>query len=497
MLLDKKIKLFGILFIVFSVNLFAAPDLSARFLDKAEEAYENNDIESAYKNINQALAVAKDEESKANVLFSAKTIYAKKLENLLQNYDEVALMEIQTNLEKYPNVTTTKITKLIKTIEITQRELKEAQAKAAEEAQRLLEEERFIQQQEFSQAQTKAIQEQSEAMKEQSEAMKEQSETLVAAMQEQAEATKESQEKLASGLELMKESIDKSSEQSSRSATIMIFAILGVAILILIIVFTIIAVAKKAMKQQQERQEQYMQAFKMIAANQNQTNRLMLGGITDIYNSNGGLKLAGSSTWAPAAALPDVEQSPEEQIALKELAIKCEELGSQIDSYTGRKNNSKNVSELVYKLSMQLGLPQGASMLNFCAAMIYDAGFLGLDSELLRAETVTDEQKEQMKSHVTLAEKYLDFVPKKYWDVFFDASQKHHENLDGTGYPNGLKGDEIPQIARLIRVAESYVSLSSKRNYRGALDKESAIQKLKEKPEYYDIAVVECLDAIM
>ena len=46
MLLDKKIKLFGILFIVFSVNLFAAPDLSARFLDKAEEAYENNDIES-------------------------------------------------------------------------------------------------------------------------------------------------------------------------------------------------------------------------------------------------------------------------------------------------------------------------------------------------------------------------------------------------------------------------------------------------------------------
>lgn len=490
MLLDKKIKLFGILFIVFSVNLFAAPDLSARFLDKAEEAYENNDIESAYKNINQALAVAKDEESKANVLFSAKTIYAKKLENLLQNYDEVALMEIQTNLEKYPNVKSTKITKLIKTIEISQRELKEAQAKAAEEAQRLLEEERFIQQQEFSQAQTKAIQEQSEAMKEQSE-------TLAAAMYEQAEATKQSQEKLASGLELMKESIDKSSEQSSRSATIMIFAILGVAILILIIVFAIVSIAKKAMKQQQERQEQYMQAFKMIAANQNQTNRLMLGGITDIYNSNGGLKLAGSSTWAPAAALPDVEQSPEEQIALKELAIKCEELGSQIDSYTGRKNNSKNVSELVYKLSMQLGLPQGASMLNFCAAMIYDAGFLGLDSELLRAETVTDEQKEQMKNHVTLAEKYLDFVPKKYWDVFFDASQKHHENLDGTGYPNGLKGDEIPQIARLIRVAESYVSLSSKRNYRGALDKESAIQKLKEKPEYYDIAVVECLDAIM
>jgi HD-GYP domain-containing protein (c-di-GMP phosphodiesterase class II) len=69
--------------------------------------------------------------------------------------------------------------------------------------------------------------------------------------------------------------------------------------------------------------------------------------------------------------------------------------------------------------------------------------------------------------------------------------------MDGTGYPKGLKGDEIPQIARLIHVAESYVSLSSKRNYRGALDKESAIQKLKEQPELYDIAVVDCLDAIV
>lgn len=146
---------------------------------------------------------------------------------------------------------------------------------------------------------------------------------------------------------------------------------------------------------------------------------------------------------------------------------------------------------------MQLGLTPGMAMLNFCAAMIYDAGFLALDSELINATTLTDEQKQEMKTHVELAEKHLDFVPKKYWNIFEDAAMKHHENMDGTGYPKGLKGDEIPQIARLIRVAESYVSLSSKRNYRGALDKESAIQKLREQPELYDITVVECLDAIV
>jgi HD-GYP domain-containing protein (c-di-GMP phosphodiesterase class II) len=74
---------------------------------------------------------------------------------------------------------------------------------------------------------------------------------------------------------------------------------------------------------------------------------------------------------------------------------------------------------------------------------------------------------------------------------------KHHENIDGTGYPHGLKGDEIPQIARLIRVAESYVSLSSRRSYRGAMDKESAIDALKQQEGMYDPEVLQALDKIV
>ena len=88
-------------------------------------------------------------------------------------------------------------------------------------------------------------------------------------------------------------------------------------------------------------------------------------------------------------------------------------------------------------------------------------------------------------------------LDKKYWSVFEDAAMKHHENIDGTGYPNGLKGDEIPQIARLIRVAESYVSLSSKRSYRDAMDKESAVATLREQKNFYDEQVVDALDKIV
>ena len=136
-------------------------------------------------------------------------------------------------------------------------------------------------------------------------------------------------------------------------------------------------------------------------------------------------------------------------------------------------------------------------MLNFCAAMIYDAGFLAIDPDLLVATQLTEEEKQAMKEHVNLAEKHLDFVPKKYWSVFEDAAMKHHENIDGSGYPHGLKGDEIPQVARLIRVAESYMSLSSKRSYRGAMDKESALDALKAQDGIYDPEVLDALDKIV
>jgi HD-GYP domain-containing protein (c-di-GMP phosphodiesterase class II) len=399
----------------------------------------------------------------------------------------MALIDIKTNLEKYPNIENTSIKKLVKQIEQDQENKEKAAQKAETAAQRKVEQERFEAQQESMEAQAKAMKDQAEAM------------------QKQAEATKQGQEDfknaLESGLKDMgntfTDAFSESAKETKRSTRVIAISIIAIAVIIVLLVLLIMVIIKKAAKANQYQQEQYAQAFKMLAANQSQTNRLMLGGITDIYGGNPSLRIAGSSTWAPAAALPDVTFSEEDEEELKQLAVKCEEIGQQIDNVTGRKNNSKNVSELVYKLSIQLGLPQGMAMLNFCAAMIYDAGFLAIDPDLLVATQLTEEEKQAMKEHVNLAEKHLEFVPKKYWSVFEDAAMKHHENIDGTGYPNGLKGDDIPQIARLIRVAESYVSLSSKRSYRGAMDKESAINTLKEQSGFYDQEVVEALDKIV
>ena len=478
----KKI-LFSIIILACSVTLFAATtDLSVRFLDKANLAFEDNNIADAYKYVNQALAVAKDKESQANVLYFAQTVYSVKLQTLLEKYDDIAFIDIQMNLEKYPNVENTKIKKLIKQIETEQANIAKAAEKAEVQAQRKIEAERFEAQQESLEAQTQAMKEQADAFKQQIEVTK----TTQA----------EFKNALETGLKDMGNAFTESAKEQKRSTKVIAFAVIGIAIIILIVVLLIIVLVRHGIKQQKIQQENYVQAFKMLAATQNQTNRIMLGGAVDLYGK-GNLRIAGSSTWAPAQALPDVPYTEEDEEELKQLAIKCEEIGQKIDSATGRKNNSKNVSEIVYKLSIQLGLPQGLAMLNFCAAMIYDAGFLGIDPDLLSSTTLSEEEKEAMKEHVNLAEKYLSFVPKKYWNVFEDAAMKHHENIDGTGYPKGLKGDEIPQIARLIRVAESYVSLSSRRSYRGAMDKESAVAALREQENLYDKDVVDVLEQIV
>ncbi|MDE7140509.1 MAG: two-component system response regulator, partial [Treponemataceae bacterium] len=81
--------------------------------------------------------------------------------------------------------------------------------------------------------------------------------------------------------------------------------------------------------------------------------------------------------------------------------------------------------------------------------------------------------------------------------IFIEASKSNNENMDGTGYPKGLEGTLIPQIARLIHVAESYTALVSRRSYRAIHDKESAIEEMKSKPGLYDPDVVAVLDAIV
>lgn len=275
---------------------------------------------------------------------------------------------------------------------------------------------------------------------------------------------------------------------SIKTWLILIFA--GLVVLFIVVFVPVFVISKKSRKQMKE----FDRTLRQLAGLQKKNNQILLDALTDIDSiQNQNQKSLGWGT----DALPSPEMSDEEKAEMRNLALECEKLGEQIDKATDRKNNSKNVSEFVYKLSVRLGLNQNSAKLYFCAAMVYDAGFLSLPKDLLKSENLDDEQKKLLKTHALQFGKYLGFVPKKFWKTFENAAMYHHENIDGSGYPEGLSGEKIPQVARLIHVAESYVSLISSRNYKKITDKESAIKELESKPQLYDSKVVKALDSIV
>lgn len=437
-------------------------DLSERYLEKAEAAFEDGQITEAFKTITMAMKVTKTSEYDvvpANVLVLARTIYRQKLKQLQKSYNAAEFIELKTNLETYSEVETSEIKKLVRQIENSVVEEEKASDKRD--------------QQEFY----NKLQESSNAVRESTEA------TSTAVTQMVEENRKQAERAEARDV------------KNDKKFTMIFIVIIGIALIILIVVMLIIVVVRAAARHSQLQQQQYAEAFKLLAQNQSQTNQLMIGGIAGLYGDDG-LKLAGSSTWSQSA-LPEPEETPEEKEELRELAVKCEDLGAKIDQVTGRKNNSKNVSELVYKLALRLGVRQHEAMVYFCASMVYDAGFLGIDEELLKEENLTDEQRKELNKHTALSEEHLQFIPKRYWSVFDDAARFHHENMDGSGMPDGLKGDDIPKVARIIRVADSFNALSSRRTYRGGIDKESAVAKLEEQPNIYDQDVINALKDII
>lgn len=460
MLTNKKF--FAVILLLFTSFFITAQteSLTKRFLDASNEQYSAGKYKKAYDYVNKAMQLNENGTMPENVTIMAQSIYKALLNQISSEKNYTLFEDVTAQLEKYPMVADEQIKKQIKKIYAQQES--ELTAKRDAEAAAEREQER-------------------------------------AYFQKQLDEQKKSQESLMNalnaGLGDLGSGLSEQAEKSASANHAVLIAVLCVCAILVIIFIIIIFSIRAAAKASRHQQEQFEATLKLVAGMQQTNNNLLLGGVTDVY-SNGGLKSAGSSRWG-MDALPAPELNPEDQGEMKQLAIACENLGGKIDQITNRKNNSKNVSELVYKLANQLGLNKNTSMLYFCAAMVYDAGFLSVDPELLKAESLSKEQKDTIREHVNKSKEYLDFVPEKYRSIFEDAATKHHENMDGTGYLEGLKGEDIPQIARLIHVAESYISLISRRNYKAIQDKESAIKELESKPGMYDQAVVAVLDAIV
>jgi HD-GYP domain-containing protein (c-di-GMP phosphodiesterase class II) len=124
-------------------------------------------------------------------------------------------------------------------------------------------------------------------------------------------------------------------------------------------------------------------------------------------------------------------------------------------------------------------------------ALLHDIGKLGIpDHILLKDGKLTEEEWAKMRRHPTFALEML--MPISYLRPALDIPYCHHEKWDGTGYPRGLKGEQIPLAARIFAVVDVWDALTSDRPYRSAWSKEKTLEYIREQSgRHFDPRVVE------
>jgi HD-GYP domain-containing protein (c-di-GMP phosphodiesterase class II) len=113
------------------------------------------------------------------------------------------------------------------------------------------------------------------------------------------------------------------------------------------------------------------------------------------------------------------------------------------------------------------------------AGLLHDVGKIGVPTHILRKPgKLTNDEYEAIKNHVTLSTLIIHGLP--HLADIQDAVANHHERWDGSGYPRGLKGEEIPLLGRVMAVADAFSAMTLDRPYRSGLQTEVALQRIEE-----------------
>lgn len=147
------------------------------------------------------------------------------------------------------------------------------------------------------------------------------------------------------------------------------------------------------------------------------------------------------------------------------------------DPYTG--GHVRRVVLYSVLLGFEMGLPQQDLDRLRIASTLHDVGKIAVPDQVLRKPApLDDEEYRIMKRHTVDGAEILSRIP-ELRDVL-PGVRSHHERLDGRGYPDGLREDEIPLSARIIAVADTYDAMTSSRPYREALKHEVAVKEIRE-----------------
>jgi putative nucleotidyltransferase with HDIG domain len=159
------------------------------------------------------------------------------------------------------------------------------------------------------------------------------------------------------------------------------------------------------------------------------------------------------------------------------------------DPYTG--GHTQRVTSYSSAIARHLQLDLAEKKCLKIAAVLHDIGKIGIEDQVLRKpEPLNQEEYNAIKLHAKMGAEILGHI-KQLKDII-PGVKYHHEQMNGRGYPDGLKGEELPIIPKIVAVADTYDAMTTDRPYRKALKKETAIEELKKfSGIQFDRAVVE------
>ena len=177
-----------------------------------------------------------------------------------------------------------------------------------------------------------------------------------------------------------------------------------------------------------------------------------------------------------------------------ETLSKLAKAGEYRDETTG--NHLTRMARYSALVGHNLGLGAETVHVLEVAAPMHDIGKIGIpDSILLKEGPLTPAETEIMRNHPRIGYDILKGSPSKYLSMGAIIALGHHEKYDGTGYPNGLHGEDIPVVARVVAIADVFDALVSERPYKRAWSTQEAIEYLRnQRGKHFDRL---CVDAFL
>lgn len=165
------------------------------------------------------------------------------------------------------------------------------------------------------------------------------------------------------------------------------------------------------------------------------------------------------------------------------------------DRYTS--GHSKRVAEYARMIAKRMGKSIKEQEMIYRAGLLHDVGKIGIPINIInKTDKLTDEEFELIKIHPITGYHILKEIS-EYGDMVV-ATKYHHERYDGKGYPNGLAGENIPEIARILCVADSYDAMTSNRSYRKGLPQEAVKNEIEKcKGKQFDPYIADIMIQIM